>query len=118
MNIPRAVLHQINFCVSRRHVIDGQTSREAQMARNTVIFLLQQLNFVFNLKKSALTLTQKMEFKVLVDSSSINLSLTKTDEKEVQTQCQRDYSESQNRLVYQLTKRIGFSQFMQYCRPK
>ena len=51
-----------NFCICRRHAIDGQTSREAQMSRNTPIFFLQQLGFVFNLKKSALDLTQKMGF--------------------------------------------------------
>ena len=35
---------------------------ETLIARNTVIFLLQQVGFVLNLKKSVLTPTQRIEF--------------------------------------------------------
>ena len=33
-----------NNCVSRRHIVYWQGNREAKMAKNTVIILLQQLN--------------------------------------------------------------------------
>ena len=49
-----------------------------QMTRDTEIFLVQQMGFVVNIKKSVLTSSQKVEFpEVLVDSTSMTLSLSK-----------------------------------------
>ena len=46
------------------------------MARASVIFLLQHLDFVINLKKYVLHPTQKIEFLgLIVNSQTINLSL-------------------------------------------
>ena len=53
----------------------GHTIGETLMARDTVIFLLQQLGFVMNLKKSVLTPTERVEFLgVPVDSLIMILS--------------------------------------------
>ena len=54
----------------------GHTIEETLIARDTVIFLLQQLGFVLNLKKSVLTSTQRIEFLgVTVDPLIMTLSL-------------------------------------------
>ena len=58
------------------------------MTRNTVILLLQQLGFVFNLKKSVLTPTQRIKFLgVTVDSLIMTLYLPEKKGSKVQKQC-------------------------------
>ena len=51
-----------NYNLLGRQLLIGHTIEETLMARDTVIFLLQQLGFVLNLKKSVLTPTQRIEF--------------------------------------------------------
>ena len=59
----------------------GHKIEETLMAIDTVIFLLQQLGFVLNLKKPVLTPTQRIEFLgVTVDLLIMTLSLIQTDE--------------------------------------
>ena len=54
----------------------GHTIEETLMGRDTVIFLLQQLGFVRNLKKSVLTPTQRIEFLgVTIDLLIMTMSL-------------------------------------------
>ena len=66
----------------------SRTIKETLMARDTVIFLLQLLWFVLNLKKSALTPTQRIDFLgVTVDLSTMTLSLPQKKVSEVQKQC-------------------------------
>ena len=66
----------------------SRTIEETLMARDTVIFLLQLLGFVLNLKKSVLTPTQRIDFLgVTVDLSTMTLSLPQKKVSEVQKQC-------------------------------
>ena len=67
----------------------GHTIEETLMARVIVIFLLQQLGSVLNLKKSVLTPTQRIEFLgITVDSLIMTLSLPQKKDSKVQKQCQ------------------------------
>ena len=55
----------------------GKTMEEILVARDTLIFLLQNLGFVINLKKSVLEPQQKIEFLgLIIDSQNLSLSLT------------------------------------------
>ena len=66
----------------------SRTIEETLMARDIVIFLLQLLGFVLNLKKSVLTPTQRIDFLgVTVDLSTMTLSLPQKKVSEVQKQC-------------------------------
>ena len=56
-------------------LLRGHTIEETLMARDTVIFLLQQLGFVLNLKKSVLTPIQRIEFLAVTIDSLITKSL-------------------------------------------
>ena len=54
----------------------SQTIEDLEMARDTSIFLFQQLGFVINLNKSVLTPTQLVEFLgLMIDSVAMSLSL-------------------------------------------
>ena len=51
-----------------------KTTQGLNMASDTLIFLLQQLRFIINLKKSLLSATQKIEFLGLeIDSFNVDL---------------------------------------------
>ena len=59
-------------------LIQGKTCEEAILSRDTVIYLLQNLEFVVNLKKSILhpTQTQRIEFLgIIIDSVEMTMSL-------------------------------------------
>ena len=58
----------------------SQTAEGLNMARDSLIFLLQQLGFIINLKKSVLLATQKLEFLEL-EIDSVNMTLTLSMEK-------------------------------------
>ena len=58
-----------------RYALDGPNNRRLNMTRDTLIFLLQQLGFIINLKKSVLSATQKIEFLGL-EIDSVNMTLT------------------------------------------
>ena len=85
----------------------GHTVEETLMTRDTVIFLLQQLGFVLNLKKSVLTPTRRIEFLgVTVDSLIMTLSLPEKKLSKFQKQCQELLQETQVPIL-ELTKEIG-----------
>ena len=59
------------------------------MARNTLIFILQHLGLLINIKKSYLERTSTLEFLgVIVDSAEITLSLPKEKLRKGQNHCQ------------------------------
>ena len=77
------------------------------MTRDTVIFLLQELGFVLNLKKSVLTPTQRIEFlSVTVDSLIMTMSLPEKKVSKVQRQSLELLQKTQV-LILELTKLIG-----------
>ena len=55
-------------------LVIAQTLKEISQAKETLIFLLQNLGFVINLKKSQLTPVKEMEFLGLV-VNSVNITL-------------------------------------------
>ena len=63
LKVPVSVLRCLNILIILYlddMLLIGHTIEETLMARDTVIFLLQQLGFVLNLKKSVLTPTQRI----------------------------------------------------------
>ena len=110
LKIPVSVLRRLNILIIiylDDMLLIGHTIEETLMARDTVIFLLQQLGFVLNLKKSVLTPTQRIEFLgVTVDSLIMTLSLPKKKVSKVQKQCQELLQKTQVSIL-ELTKLIG-----------
>ena len=85
----------------------GHTIKEILTARDTVIFHLQQLRFLLNLKKLVLTPTQRKEFlAVTVDSLTMALSLPEKKVSKVQKQC-LELSQKTQVPILELTKQIG-----------
>ena len=69
-------------------LLTDHTIEETLMARDTVIFRLQQLGFVLSLNKSVLTPTQRIGFLgVIVDSLFMTRSLPDKKVSKVQKQC-------------------------------
>ena len=64
LKTPVSVLRRLNILIIMYlddMFLTGYSTKETLMARNTVIFLLQQLGFVLNLKKSVLIPTQGID---------------------------------------------------------
>ena len=82
LKIPISLLRKINFRVIiylDDMLILSHTIREAHMSRDTVIYFLQNLGFIVNIKKSILHSFQKIEFLGMeIDSIKMMLSLTTT----------------------------------------
>ena len=77
------------------------------MARDTLIFILQQLGFLINIKKSYLEPTSTFEFLgVIVDSGEMTLGLPKGKLLKVQNNCQ-EILEKGKVTVRELSKLIG-----------
>ena len=91
LKIPISMLRRLNILIIiylDDMLLISRTIEETLMARDTVIFLLQLLGFVLNLKKSVLTPTQRIDFLgVTVDLSTMTLSLPQKKVSEVQKQC-------------------------------
>ena len=79
LKVPIALLRRLNICLViylDGIVLMGRTE-EILMSRNTLIFLLQHLGFVINLKKSVLTPSQQIEFLGLtIDTYTMTVALT------------------------------------------
>ena len=66
----------------------GRTVEETLMARDTAIFVLQQIKFTLNFKKLVLTPTQRIGFLgVTVDLLTATLSFPEKEVSKVQKQC-------------------------------
>ena len=67
----------------------SQTINGLEIARDILIFLLQGLDFVINLRKSVLVLLQKIHFLYLeIDSVRIRLTLPQEKVKNLRLKCQ------------------------------
>ena len=110
LKIPIAILRRLNIRVIIYldvMLIMGHSIDQARMGRDTVVFLLQHLGFVINLKKSVFTPIQQIEFLgMLVDSVKLSLSLTKEKREYIQKTCQELYN-CPTMSILQLTKLIG-----------
>ena len=77
------------------------------MARDTLIFILQHLGFLINIKKSYLESTSILKFsRVIVDSGEMTLSLPKEKRLKIQNHCQ-EILENGKVTVRKLSKLIG-----------
>ena len=102
LKIPISVLRYLEDML-----LIGNTIEETFVVRDTVIFVLQQLGFVVNLKKSVLAPTQRIKFlEVTVDSLIMTLSLPEKKVSKVQKQCQELLQKAQVSIL-ELTKLIG-----------
>ena len=74
LKISVSMLSRLNIYLD--DMLIGHTIKETLMARSKIAFLLQQVRFVLNIKKSVLAPTQRMKFlEVKVDSLIKNLYL-------------------------------------------
>ena len=85
----------------------GRTLLEILMARVTLIFLLQHLGFVINLKKSFLHPVKQIEFlDLVINADKMTYALSKEKLKHVSQQCQ-EISKQPKTSVLNLTKLIS-----------
>ena len=110
IKIPALVLRHLNIPIKiylDDMLLIDHTIEEPLMARDTVIFLLQQLGFVLNLKKSELTPTQRIEFLgVTIDSLTMTLSLPEKKVSKVQKQFQ-ELLQKTKKSILELKKLAG-----------
>ena len=85
----------------------GQILEEIMTMRDILIFLLQNLGFVINLKKSVLQSAKQLEFLVLqINTEELTMSLSEGKLTHTIEQCQEIYSQTKISLL-SLTKLIG-----------
>lgn len=90
--------------VFRRH---SDSLQEINMARDTLIFLLQHLGFTINMKKSVVEPVHQIQFLgVEVDSLNLKLSLPPEKMEKIISQCQAMLESSQV-SIRDLTKLLG-----------
>ena len=110
LKVPIALLRRLNIRLViylDDILLMGRTLEEILMSRDTLIFLLQHLGFVINLKKSVLKPSQQMEFLGLkIDTHTMTLALTEEKMKKVILKCQNLLSHPQT-TVLELTKLVG-----------
>ena len=110
LKIPIAILRKINIQIIAYlddMLLMSQTIEGLNMARDTLIFLLQQLGFIINLKKSVLLATQKLEFLGLeIDSVNMTLTLPMGKVKSLTQKC-RNLMENSKPTLWEITNLIG-----------
>ena len=110
LKIPISFLRKINIRVIiylDDMLILSHTIREAHMSRDTVIYLLQNLGFIINVKKSILHPCQKIEFLGMeIDSIKMTLSLTPEKVQKVVKTCQ-NLLRSHSTTLLELTRVVG-----------
>ena len=110
LKVPIALLRRLNIkvIIYLDDMIMMASSIEALLtARDTVIYLLQHLGFIINLKKSVLVPTQKMKFLgLIIDSVAMTLSLTKQKLHKIMLWCSQTFNNPKVSIL-ELTKLIG-----------
>lgn len=91
MKVPIALLRRLNIRLIiylDDCIILAATAQEAEMARDTLIFILQHLGFSINFQKSILNPTHVIQFLgVEVDSMNLKLSLPQEKVDKIISQC-------------------------------
>ena len=110
MKVPIALLRRLSIRIIiylDDMLIMAQSRAELLRHRDTVIFLLQHLGFIINLKKSVLTPVQEIGFLGL-DINSLDMTLLLPQQKlnSIVSQCQEMLKE-QKTTVIKLTQLIG-----------
>ncbi|XP_057302862.1 uncharacterized protein LOC130637025 [Hydractinia symbiolongicarpus] len=110
LKIPMAVLRRLMIRIViylDDMLILGRSREEVLMARDTLIFFLQNLGFLIHLKKSVLEPTQKIEFLLMsVNSLTMSLYLTKEKVAKIHKQCLSLYK-AREATILELTQLIG-----------
>ena len=110
LKVPIALLRRLNVKIIiylDDMLLMGASQPELMLGRDTLIFVLQHLGLVINLKKSVLTPTKKLEFLgVLIDSNKMDISLPEEKIVKIQNQCQTLLSQK-TVSVRELTQLIG-----------
>ena len=87
LKVPISLLRKINIRAMiylDDMLVLSHTIQEVHISKDTVIYLLQNLGFIINMKKSILHPCQKIEFLgVEIDSIKMTLSLTPEKEKKL-----------------------------------
>ena len=110
LKIPLALLRRINVRIIiflDDMSVMAQTLKEISQAKETLIFLLQKLSFVINLKMSQLTPVKEIEFLGLV-INSVSMTLALPEEKVLDIQ--NKYAQliaSPKTTIMELTKLLG-----------
>ena len=108
--VPIALLRRLNIGLViyfEDILLMGRTVEEILMSRDTLIFLLQHLGFVINLKKSVLKPSQQIEFLGLkIDTHSMTSALTEEKKEKVILKRQNLLSHPQTTAL-ELTQLIG-----------
>ena len=88
-------------------LIMARSVQELIFHRDTVIYLLQNLGFVLNLKKSVLEPSQKIEFLgMFLDSMKMEITLPQEKLVKLTPQC-KQVAECKEITIMDLTKLIG-----------
>ena len=112
LKIPIAVLRRIQIKIIIIIFLDdmllmNQTVNGLEIARDTLIVLLQSLGFVINLQKSVLVPLQKIEFLGLeIDSVRMALTLPQEKVKKLRLKCQKLISNPRTTL-WEMTSLLG-----------
>ena len=100
LKIPIAVLRRIQIRIIiylDNMLLMSQTINGLEIAKDTLIFLLQSLGFVTNLQKSVLEPLQKIEFLGLeIDSVRMTLTLPQEKVTKIETEMPKAYFKPQN----------------------
>ena len=121
LKVPISLLHRLNIRILiylDDMLLMSQSIERLVIVRDTVIFLLQHLGFVINLKKSVMEPVQTIEYLGLViNSIQITLSLTEEKVKGILRECKIIFL-MQEITALQLTQLIGLlSSTMQAVLP-
>ena len=87
-------------------IILGKTLDETLLSRDTVIYLLHNLGYVINLKKSVLHPTQRIEFLGIIDSVEMTAYVPQEKEEYISKRCQ-DILSMQELPIQDLAKLLG-----------
>ena len=89
-------------------LILGKTLKETILSRDTVIYLLQNLGFVINLKKSVLHPTQSIEFLVIImDLVEMTVSLPQEQVESISKRYHQDILSMLEVSIKNLAKHLG-----------
>ena len=110
LKVPMSLLRRINVTLiiyTDDILIIAHTCQEAYLAQDSTIFLLQNLGFTINFKKSELTPSQKMEYLgVVIDSNSMTLSIPEARARKIKEECFTLFK-TKNVTVREVSRVIG-----------
>ena len=110
MKVPMCLLRKLNvrLIIFLDDILLMAASREEIIvARDTLIYLLQGLGFLINIKKSVLEPTQFIEFLgIEINSLEMTLQLPQEKKNQIVTQCQ-GLLEKSNVTIRELTRLVG-----------